>query len=292
MSDEDPASEEGDEMSLLVDRSIAVEKIKEQIQEGEEMANRSCHGEAELSILQSEFKEWDSINLKLLKKFFSSPKVTDYYWQHVFGPHPEYTMGANVFNLSDHKVRMVQIGVKQAVSKLRSIKRKLQVSDDRSDATQKAALIPQLFGGDDVFIVHGHDDGLKHEAARFVESFGLKATILHEKANEGNTLIEKFEKNSNVRFAIVLLTPDDLGGAVGADKYSPRARQNVILELGYFFGKLGRGRVCALYKDAVELPSDMAGIVYVKIDTQGSWKLQLAKEMKNAGLAIDLNKAV
>ena len=141
-----------------------------------------------------------------------------------------------------------------------------------------------------VFIVHGHDELLKLEVARFTESLHLEPIILAEQPNLGRTIIEKFEKHaSDADFAIVLLTPDDLGGAK-LDSITGRARQNVILELGYFIGKLGRHRVCALYKSGVELPSDVLGVLYVSVD--GDWRIRLAREMKAAGVTVDLNHAV
>ena len=143
-----------------------------------------------------------------------------------------------------------------------------------------------------LFIVHGHDNGAKQELARFVEKLGLEATILHEKTNRGLTLIEKFEKYSGLAgAAIVLFTPDDVGHPFGQEKQiAPRARQNVVLELGYFIGKLGRGKVVILYKQGVELPSDVLGVVYIEMDTNEAWKLQVAKELRDIGYAIDLNK--
>lgn len=144
----------------------------------------------------------------------------------------------------------------------------------------------------DVFIVHGHDEALKSEVARFVEKLGLRAIILHEQPNRGQTVIEKFEKNAgSVMFAIVLLTPDDHGGArADAPATRPRARQNVILELGYFIGALRRDHVCALYRgDDLELPSDISGVVYIKYD--GQWKIELAQELKHIWSDVDLNRA-
>lgn len=145
--------------------------------------------------------------------------------------------------------------------------------------------------GPEIFIVHGHDGEAKESAARLVEKLGLHAIILHEQPNAGRTIIEKFEDHSNVGFAVVLLTPDDIG--CPQDKQSetkPRARQNVILELGYFMGKLGRGRVCALYKEGVEIPSDYRGVLYIPMDSAGAWRMALAKEIKNAGIDVNLNK--
>lgn len=143
-----------------------------------------------------------------------------------------------------------------------------------------------------VFIVHGHDDALKNAVARLVDRLGLESIILHEQPNKGRTIIEKFLAYSDVGFAIVLLTPDDVGGAAKATKESllPRARQNVILELGFFLGRLGRERVAALYTPSVEMPSDYTGVLFVPYDDRGVWSLHLAKEIKAAGLPADLNK--
>lgn len=142
-----------------------------------------------------------------------------------------------------------------------------------------------------VFVVHGHDDGAKEAVARFLKNLDLEPVILHEQPNAGKTIIEKFEHYSNVGFAVVLLTPDD-AGAVKGSKYKPvsRARQNVVFELGYFFAKLKREKVCALYKEGVELPSDMHGVLYTLMDERGAWRTELAKEMKHAGLTVDMNK--
>lgn len=141
-----------------------------------------------------------------------------------------------------------------------------------------------------VFLVHGHEQGIVHECARLVDRFGLTAVILHEQPNEGRTIIEKFEHHADAGFAIVFLTPDDVGSEKDGN-LRPRARQNVILELGYFTGKLGRKRTCALHRDGVELPSDYHGVLYVSLD-KDDWKMKVAQEMKAAGLNVDLNKVV
>ncbi|QDT84602.1 TIR domain-containing protein [Gimesia chilikensis] len=136
-----------------------------------------------------------------------------------------------------------------------------------------------------VFIVHGHDSELKVTVARFLEHLKLTPIILHEKPNGGNTIIEKFECYSDVEFSIVLLTPDDVGAAKSEKSdLKKRARQNVIFEFGYFIGKLGRDRVCALYCDDIELPSDYDGVLYIKVDSEGAWKTKLAQEFVRANL--------
>lgn len=144
-----------------------------------------------------------------------------------------------------------------------------------------------------VFLVHGHDQAILQQTARFLEKLELQPIILFEQPGKNQTIVEKLEAHSKVSFAIVLLTPDDTGKAAGASGApQPRARQNVILELGYFLGKLGRSQVTVLYDESVELPSDYRGIEYVKLDAEGAWKPKLAKELKAAGLHVDMNKAV
>ncbi|MFM0122832.1 nucleotide-binding protein [Paraburkholderia sp. RL18-101-BIB-B] len=142
-----------------------------------------------------------------------------------------------------------------------------------------------------VFVVHGHDGEARELVARFLKAMDFDPVILHEQANQGGTIIEKFEANSDVGFAVVLLTPDDVGRSVKEDDLKPRARQNVLLELGYFIGRLGRNKVCALKRGDVELPSDYVGVVWEKMDDGGGWKLALARELKAAGHEVDLNKA-
>jgi predicted nucleotide-binding protein len=142
-----------------------------------------------------------------------------------------------------------------------------------------------------VFVVHGREDGPREAVARFLERIGFEAVILHEKANQGRTVIEKIEAHSDVGFAVVLLTPDDEGCLKG-DAQQPRARQNVLLELGYFLGKLSRGRVCTLKVGEVEIPSDWVGVVDEPFDSGGGWKQTLARELQAAGYEIDWNKVM
>ena len=143
-----------------------------------------------------------------------------------------------------------------------------------------------------VFLVHGHDHGTKETIARFLEKLDLRPIILHEQPDQGRTIIEKFESHaSEARCAVVLLTADD----VGASKLKPtplesRARQNVILELGYFVGALGRKHTFALVEKGVAVPSDMYGLIYIPIE-DSQWRLRLVKELKASGVEVDANHA-
>ena len=119
---------------------------------------------------------------------------------------------------------------------------------------------------DKVFLVHGHDVAALDQTEMLLRRWGLEPIILRDRANRGMTVIEKIEANTDVGYAIVLLTPDDLGG-VDRENLSPRARQNVIFEWGYLVAKLGRHRVACLCKAGVELPSDLHGIVRIDAGT-------------------------
>lgn len=138
-----------------------------------------------------------------------------------------------------------------------------------------------------VFIVHGHDEGLKQKIARLIEKQEIKPVILHEQPNKGATIIEKFEQNSNVGAAICLFTADDSGKAKTEEEEKNRARQNVVFEAGFFMGCLGRDHVIIIAERGVELPSDMQGIVYT--DSK-SMELEVLTELDSMGYMIDLNK--
>jgi predicted nucleotide-binding protein len=142
-----------------------------------------------------------------------------------------------------------------------------------------------------VFVVHGHDESALQAVARFLEKLKLEAIILREQPDQGRTIIEKFEAYAaEVGFAVVLLTPDDFAGLVEEPLHASRARQNVIFELGYFVGRLGRGRACLLRKGEVEIPSDLYGVIYTDLDAAEGWKLKLVKELKAAKLDFDANQ--
>lgn len=156
------------------------------------------------------------------------------------------------------------------------------------------AVIKTLPKTNSVFLVHGHDDGLKQAVARFLEKIGVEPVILHEQINNGMTIIEKFEDFANrAGFAIVLMTPDDYGYPKDHEELKKaRPRQNVVLELGYFVAKLGRRKTLVLTKGDLEVPSDFSGVVYVSVNNSEGWKLKLAQELKSSGFDVDLNKAL
>lgn len=144
---------------------------------------------------------------------------------------------------------------------------------------------------DSIFVVHGRDTKIESQTLLLVErTTGRPAIVLHEQVTGGRTVIEQIERHgSSAGYAIILLTGDDEGGLRGGEM-KLRARQNVVLELGYFWGVLGRNRVAVLVEAGVELPSDAGGIHYIDIDSGGGWKAKLLRELDHAGFEIDWNK--
>ncbi|KWS22452.1 TIR domain-containing protein [Pseudomonas syringae] len=185
--------------------------------------------------------------------------------------------------------------IANAVALLKEAQRTLRedLTDHKHADTPEASIVvdnaPRVLQRK-VFVVHGHDEGARETVARFLMQLGFDPIILHEQANRGRTVMEKVEAHGEVGFAVVLLTPDDEGCVKGGTP-EPRARQNVLLELGYFLGRLGRDKVCALKRGTVEIPSDFAGVVWESMDGSG-WKQALGRELQDAGHEIDWNKVM
>jgi predicted nucleotide-binding protein len=185
-----------------------------------------------------------------------------------------------------------QEGIERATLKLKTLKELFEerVADASPvQSTNFPTALRTASGSRRIFVVHGHDDGTKETVARYLTQLGVQPIILHEQPNQGRTVIEKFEAHADVEYAVVIFTPDDIGyPKENPDSARPRARQNVVLELGFFWGTLS----CVLFKEGVEMPSDYSGVLYVLLDDLGKWRFDLAREMKSAGMTIDLNKAV
>ena len=135
-----------------------------------------------------------------------------------------------------------------------------------------------------VFVVYGHDRLMKLEVENFLRSrLKLEVVALDEEPNGGRTIIEKFEQYSkDCAFAVILMSPDDNAEVDG--QIFKRARQNVVLELGYFMAKLDREKVCVLVRGDIEKPSDISGILTLSYD--GDWKFDLLDELKHAGVEV------
>ena len=185
-------------------------------------------------------------------------------------------------------------GLESAVSVLESMLDEIEEyweEDETSPKISDSSVRMQSKNSNKVFVIHGHDEATRETIARFLEKLCLEPIILHEQPNRGRTIIEKFEDYADVKFAIVLLTPDDVGALkVQQGGFKPRARQNVVFEFGYFIGKLGRDRVCALASSDIEKPSDLDGILYIPLDDNNGWMMQLLRELKAANFDVDANQ--
>ncbi len=141
-----------------------------------------------------------------------------------------------------------------------------------------------------VFVSHGHDDTATAAVQIFLRQSGLQPVILKDQPGRSEPVLDLLERHAEVEFAVVLVTPDDMGSLKG-EPPKPRARQNVVFELGYFLGKLGRTRVVALCKDdadGIEWPSNYKGVLYQTMDRDDGWKYKLGKAMKSAGVDIHM----
>lgn len=202
------------------------------------------------------YLEWYSKSKILFADYFDESDTT-------YNEFCSYSTDCNGYGLKDNFTRQFPI-FKQLIDR---IKKGVPKIDKPREMTNKC------------FLIHGHNEALKLEVARLVEKeLGIEVKILHEQLNKGRTVIEKFEANSIVDFAIALWTYDDEGMKKGEENLKHRARQNVILETGYFFGQLGRSKVIVLNEPEIEIPSDYSGMVYIPLD--GNWKYDLISEIK------------
>ncbi|MDR3591271.1 MAG: nucleotide-binding protein [Negativicutes bacterium] len=265
--------------SLAVSRQEAERLLSERVEIGTKLLNEYKVPLSATDMLLK-YRKFNSFNVTLLQKIFGSKIIANSYSLTV----PDARKGSTFDSYIE--------SIRARISKIESIKEQLVLYNDSIEQTIEPTrnyIKNRSIQNDKVFIVHGHDKLALREIERFVRIIGLNPIILNEQVNAGKTLIEKLEAYSDVGFAIIILSPDDEGKAKVDKNLRPRARQNVIAELGYFVAKIGRERVCPLYIEGVEIPSDFSGVVYVPMDKGGSWKQKLFKELHEAGFNIDTN---
>jgi predicted nucleotide-binding protein len=275
---------------LEIDKEEFKTVLNERISLGESLLKTEIRTRQDLDNLGNEFYSWDDYNTEFLKQSFNNPNNEykanyDDAGYSIFG-----VIGGND-NPVLEKQSLIKAKIedlKKLVAKTNLLKSSIQTHPKPVPATILTKSVSQKV---EVFIVHGHDETARVKTARFIEKLGFKPIILHEQASSGKTIIEKIEEFSNVGFGIVLYTPCDIGGKLGDEqKLNPRARQNVIFEHGYLIGKIGRENVCALVKGNIETPNDISGVVYVNMDEAEAWEVKIAKELRNSGYNVDMNK--
>ncbi|MDE0634467.1 MAG: nucleotide-binding protein [Candidatus Poribacteria bacterium] len=271
--------EEKTQLKLLVSRKEAEKKIQERIVIGQQLYDRQINSQEELDKAKADFDNWSDYNKTLLLKINS--EIADQYGR--------LRIPAALINstLNDRIDRYRSDYVLEMVNCLKGIIDQLELYDELLETSSNTIMENDMH----IFIVHGHDEAAKHKIARFIENLDLTAIILDEQS-PGHTIIDKFEEHADeAGFAIVLLTADDIGAPKNQeDNLQPRARQNVILEFGYFLAELGRKRIGVLYEEGVERPSDIEGLEYIPLDNADGWKIKLAKGMRAAGFTVDLNQ--
>lgn len=275
-------SKEEPEISKSVDQKTGIKLLQKQIEKAEALLS-------ERPIISSDHSAWENTTKDYLVKTFGSTSSNVGAVIHASSD-LSLRMGMGTAEVEKYRASRLRNQVKMLRSCIEQLETDIEISGSYEIIDEKSLSKVSI---NKVFIVHGRDEAAKESVSRFIEKLGLQVIILHEQPNKGRTIIEKFEEYSDVGYAVVLLTPDDKG----SPKDEPnciklRARQNVIFELGFFIGKLGRDKVCALYKEDIEIPTDISGLLYVPMDSGNGWKLSLAKEIKQAGLNVDLNRAV
>lgn len=287
-----------DEPPLLrVSHEQFAAELEDRIDQGKEILEdvRVIGDNEALGKCRRAYRQWNDYNGELLARRFTTSKMADDYnwWGMASVP-----IGA--VPLSD-KVRELVRDVDSKIGRLESLRGRVELFEmakgpewqgQGTSAAAASAEPAPAAGEPTIFIVHGHDNETKLEVHRFLSRVtGRDPVILHDEASRGGTVIEKFERvGSRAAYAVVLLTADDEGRANGAADLQPRGRQNVVFEFGYFVAKIGREMTALLYEPGVELPSDVAGLVYIELDRGGAWRINLVRELREVGISADLNK--
>jgi predicted nucleotide-binding protein len=278
---------------LTVRRSELDALLWECIARGEGLLNRPIADVSNLQAAEREFRTWEDYNVALLQRSFSTSQVAEEYRS----PYPQFAeAGADPAGYTSLMVQVEQLyeNLNESIRRLVSLRGRLDLYVEEVADTMKRPGRAESSGETTIFIVHGRTEAPKQMVARFLgQVTSLKPEILHEAPSAGRTIIEKFEDYAaKAAFAVVLLTADDEGGLLGSGERQRRARQNVVFELGFFIGTLGRARVAVLHEEGVELPSDMSGVLYTSLDPAGAWKLELGRELGAAGVNVDMNNAL
>jgi hypothetical protein len=265
------------------------EKIDAQINRGEHIQALPRTTTGEVEVFKDDFFTWSEYTSALLENSFDV--------QGVMTPSPSSDFGASDLELIDIKLGLtlktaeyinaaISSNLPKKLRALRSIRERLPIWHETPAPVQRHV------SGDAIFLVHGRN----HEARETVRSFLIRCAqrdviVLDEAPGLGADILGKLLTHAEkASYAVVLLTGDDEGRAIGDSDLRHRARQNVILELGLFIGMLGRTKVIALYEPGVEIPSDYLGVTYVELDSKKAWRMSLVGELRAAGIEASIDK--
>ena len=155
--------------------------------------------------------------------------------------------------------------------------------------------VPAVAPGDStIFVVHGRDHEARDQLELVLRRLGLEPFVLQITGGGGDTLIEALEKmigkGALSAFGIVLVTPDDIGRlkTEKPEEDKPRARQNVIMEMGMLLASLTRRRCAILTKGFVDLPSNMGGVITIPFNEHVRESVpKLVQRLQDAGFKLD-----
>ena len=278
-------------LELIMPIDEAKIRLQERIEKGLELKQRRVETRETFEALSNDYKKWNSFNSELLKRVFTTDEMAKEYdlWGAVAISMREPSLGekiADVYKDIDKKIHRLDSIIERLELIPLSVAVQTPVPTQESSSAQ--------LRNKKVFVVHGRDEIAKTNLEVFLREVGLEPVVLHRQADEGMTIIEKFEKHSDVGYAFILLTPDEVA-YLASEESKPdaernkelRARPNVIFEFGYFVGKLGRSRVCCLYTGDVSLPSDVSGMIYKRYEKSiEEIAYSVTKDLKVSGYAI------
>ena len=278
-------------MELAVSRDNAKQRLQDRINQGMELKQRQVGTREALDEFSNSYDKWNRFNSELLRRIFTTDEAAkEYdYWGVGIISLREPALGeriADVYKDIDKKTHRLD----SIVERLELIPLSSQIAP--TEPVRLSSILPKT---KKVFVVHGHDEIAKTGLEVFLHEIGLEPIVLHRQADVGLTVIEKFEKHSDVGYAFILLTPDEVAYLASDEtkadaerKKELRARPNVIFEFGYFIGKLGRSKVCCLYTGAVSLPSDVNGMIYKRYDKSiEEVAYSVIKDLKASGYEVD-----
>jgi hypothetical protein len=264
---------------LALPRAQVEARLVERIELGQELLDHPIQGDASYKSVSHDRTIWHRYNTQLLLKLFTDELPSQEY---AHGGPPVY------FQRTLHQhIQELRSDIERHQGRLRSLLSRLELFDAPETKTPVSSRREPAERGEAVFIVHG-SGGYEHEVWRAISEMGAATPpiILQEQFHVGASLLERLERESEkCGFAVVIYSGDDMGFPKGEEgKISLRARDNVVLELGYFLGLLGRTNVSVLYEPGVLFPSDFGGIGYYELDKAGAWKAQIEGELRRAGL--------
>lgn len=276
---------------MTITRRLPESQIRTQVQEAIDTGTAIKDDANDLSVLRTAFDTWDKRNEIVLERAFEKNGWLD------STPEDEYVSAIGLtYPFGTEAVEEVTIDglLAEVDTKIVRLQRFLGTLDVYEGPAEEALPGTEPTGPATVFIVHGRAPTARLQVENLVRrATKVEPVVLAEQIGGGAvTLIEKLEEHlgegSSATFAVIIMTGDDIGRLDDAgEAMKPRARQNVVLELGYAMGSLGRRRVAILHEEELELPSDIAGVAYYPLDTGGAWKTRLLGELKAAGIAVD-----